>query len=261
MFMNEYFKSFSGVDHPWLKEHLANKLPALEWTVDQLRRFGLIVKVLDNAYLPRWIKMIRLHLYVASGKVVVPFHDYERVNYFYNNIFYEYDNKKPSYRKILVFSPMHFEINSTVKVEDDYSKENEEILDHLIESIYQADEMHRKNLVIQEQSQQILALVAELKLIKNSSVWRAAEFLQRLVNIKSLGKFPLLQKAALTISREGFPQFLAKTKDYLRKKGLVAKMGLIENDYEKWIRKNSQDSKGNCPIPVQTQNQYHNAGL
>jgi cellulose synthase/poly-beta-1,6-N-acetylglucosamine synthase-like glycosyltransferase len=42
----------------------------------------------------------------------------------------------------------------------------------------------------------------------------------------------------LTISRKGIPEFFAKTKDYLRKNKDVATMGLIESDYDRWIKKN-----------------------
>ena len=179
MLLNEYFKTLAGFDHPWLKEHINKKLPDLEWTVGELRKNGLIVSIFENGYLPRWAKMMRMHLFVAASGGLIPYLD--RIYSFYNKIFYEYDNKAPSYRKILVFSEEELEIKSYVKTEDDYSKGNEKILGELISSLYQlsnriglqnytqqlqakdnliqgqAQQIEAKNSVIQDQAQQISA--------------------------------------------------------------------------------------------------------
>ena len=92
--------------------------------------------------------------------------------------------------------------------------------------------------IIKEKDVHINNIEAELNLIKQSKVWRIAEFFRRLFYLKLSGKTPLLQKGMLTISREGIPVFFAKTKRYLRKNKDVATMGLIESDYDKWIKKN-----------------------
>jgi GT2 family glycosyltransferase len=249
--MNEYFKELSGVDHPWLKEHIGNKLPELEWTVDQLGKSGMIVQSFDNAYLPRFIKMMRVHLFVASGRVVVPIHDYENTNYFYNSIFYDYDNKKPSYRKILVFSPLRSALNSAVKNEDEYSRKSEEVLDQLIGSVHQANEIHRKDLAIQEQAVEIQkqtleiqALSGRLNLIEHSKVWRVAEFLRYLVYTRMLGRFRLIQRGVSTIRKDGFWRFLSRTRDHFRRSRRTAVEGLTEKDYKKWVRKTKLTNKG-----------------
>ncbi len=338
MLLDEYFKTFAGCHHPWLKEHINNKLPGLEWTVAELRKIGLTVSIFENGYLPRWSRMMRMHLYVANSEGLIPY--LERIYSFYNKVFYEYDNKGPSYRKILVFSKEGLKIKIDVKAEDDHCKGNEKILDELISSLYQLSnridlkhhaqqiqakdgviqeqaqqiqakdsviqeqaqhieakdthignlaeqidqlrkEFQAKDSVIQEQSQQIQAkdgviqeqvhqiqeqaqqiqakdgviqeqaqqiqakdgviqeqaqenltknthihnIESELSLIKQSRVWRIAEFFRRFFYIKLLGRFPLVQKGMLTISREGLLQFMTRTRGYFR------------SDYDTWIKR------------------------
>ena len=57
---------------------------------------------------------------------------------------------------------------------------------------------------------------SELNLMRQSRVWRIAEFFRRLFYLKLLGKTPLLQKGAMTISREGFKVFYYKAKNRLK---------------------------------------------
>ena len=113
------------------------------------------------------------------------------------------------------------------------------------EMAVQSRQIQAKDSALEDQSRQIQAkdthihnIESELNLMKQSRVWRIAKFFRRLFYLKLLGKIPLLQKGILTISREGFPVFFARTKRYLRKNKDVATMGLIESDYDKWIRKN-----------------------
>jgi GT2 family glycosyltransferase len=92
--------------------------------------------------------------------------------------------------------------------------------------------------IIKEKDAHIHNIETELNLIKQSKAWRTAECFRRLFYIKLLGKFPLLKKAALTVKKEGFRQFLVKTKRYLTTNKNAAILGLIERDYDKWIKKN-----------------------
>ena len=104
--------------------------------------------------------------------------------------------------------------------------------------------------LIQQQFQQIQAkdmhiqnIESELNLIKGSKVWRTREFFRRLFYIKLLGTFPLLQRALLTISREGFRHFLVKTGDYIKRNKKLISLGVFESDYDKWIKKNQLTDK------------------
>jgi GT2 family glycosyltransferase len=51
-----------------------------------------------------------------------------------------------------------------------------------------------------------------------------------------LAKFPLLQKSALTLSKDGFRTFLSKTKGYLKRNKAPIITDLIENDYDIWMK-------------------------
>jgi O-antigen biosynthesis protein len=81
-----------------------------------------------------------------------------------------------------------------------------------------------KDLVVMEQAgkiqvmdEQIRNIEFELNMIKRSRAWRAAEFFRSLVYLKILGHFPLLQRAALTISRSGFPVFWQIVKERVKR--------------------------------------------
>jgi len=83
----------------------------------------------------------------------------------------------------------------------------------------QARQIDAKENIIEEQARQIDAkdthihnIESELNMIKQSKVWRIAEFFRRLVYLKLLGKFPLLQKGLLTITRGGFETFYIKAR-------------------------------------------------
>ena len=89
----------------------------------------------------------------------------------------------------------------------------EEIFQEHVKQLEQADKwLREKDCLIREQSQQIQKIETELNLVKHSTVWRIAEFFSPLVYIRLFGKFPLLQKAALTWSREGSGVLYVKTK-------------------------------------------------
>ena len=92
--------------------------------------------------------------------------------------------------------------------------------------------------IIKEKDAHIHNIETELNLIKQFKAWRIAECFRRLFYIKFLGKFRLLEKAVLTVKKEGFRQFLAKTRRYLTINKNAAILGLIKRDYDKWIKKN-----------------------
>ena len=97
-----------------------------------------------------------------------------------------------------------------------------------LEAIIKEQDTHIGNLdaQIQAKDTHIYNIESELKLIKQSKVWRIAEVFRRLFYIKLLGKFTLLQKGMLTLRREGVLKFITKTIRY------------FESDYDRWIKKN-----------------------
>lgn len=120
----------------------------------------------------------------------------------------------------------------------------------------QEQQIQAKDAVIQEQEQQIQAkdthihnIESELNMIKQSKVWRIAEFFRRLIYQKVLGKFPLLQKGLLTITRGGFETFYIKARKKLmafyrtKKRKLQKEHKLILSNeqiepYERYVKNN-----------------------
>ncbi len=80
---------------------------------------------------------------------------------------------------------------------------------------------------------------AQIADIRNSKVWRTAELFRKIFYIQLLGRVPLLQKAALTLTREGLRAFLSKSRAYLKKSKTPVIADLMESDYDRWIKKHS----------------------
>ena len=99
-FANEMYKASHGSDYIWLKEHIANGLPALNLTIDLIEKNNLYPIIIPNGYLPRWFEMISLSL-LTEGRP-----EFSRMilqlNEFYNQNYYQCDNRDPSYRQILI---------------------------------------------------------------------------------------------------------------------------------------------------------------
>lgn len=246
-------------EHQQLKEHIDNKLPTLDAVKTFLDQKGFPYCYFEGGYLNNFLLMMMVKHYVMALPDSTELQS--MIDRFYNLNFYESDQRSPGYRKTFVIAKDRSYDKILKKIDNKFTLYREKYKYLTLEKSdltqlqlllnleqlsitrkiqEQSQQIQEHNLVIQEQSQQIQALVGELKLIKNSRMWRAAEFFRRLVFIKLLGKFPLLQKGAQTISKDGFPQFLTKTKNYLRKK---AATGLIQNDYKKWIKKNELPEK------------------
>ena len=100
VFANESYKLRHGFEHKWLKEHIQNGLPSLQFTLELIDRFGYNCRSIPNGFLPRWFEMISLILTTERNpefsKIVA------EINEFYNTKFYEYDNQSPAYRQVLV---------------------------------------------------------------------------------------------------------------------------------------------------------------
>ncbi|MGE0085827.1 MAG: glycosyltransferase [Desulfococcaceae bacterium] len=80
---------------------------------------------------------------------------------------------------------------------------------------------------------------AQLADIRKSKAWRTAEVFRKMFYIQLLGRVPLMQKAALTLTREGLRAFLSKTRAYLKKNKTPVIAELMESDYDRWIKKHS----------------------
>ncbi len=93
------------------------------------------------------------------------------------------------------------------------------------------EDMKEKDLIVHNKDTYIKNLEDELNLIKNSKVWRTADFFRNFFYIKLLGKAPLLQQVALTISRDGYLIFLNKVKAYLKKRKNPLQSKVLKKSY------------------------------
>jgi len=98
---NEFHRAVHMQENVWLGEHEQNGLPDLDWTREYFEKQGDEIFVLPNGYLPHWLAMISLLFYEAhlkgDSRLLL-----DRLNSFYNEFVYEYDNAEPSYRHLVI---------------------------------------------------------------------------------------------------------------------------------------------------------------
>jgi GT2 family glycosyltransferase/SAM-dependent methyltransferase len=90
----------------------------------------------------------------------------------------------------------------------------------------------------EELENKIKYITSEIEAIKNSRVWRLAVFIRIFFYDKLLGRFPLLHKSALYLSREGVWPFISKTTQYISVKTKFLSSRLFKNSYDRWIERN-----------------------
>src|SRR5512143_1804185 len=177
---NSFHRGACGEDFFWLKEHIDNGLPDLEETTKALGNAFPHVSVYSNGYLPRWIKMMTASVGFDGSYPVQHYSD--ALHRFYNETFYEYDNKPPSYRKVIVASKGAAGKEIPAKAEDDSSRRNEETLDWLIQHFqdiylkavlhYRDKEMKLKDGVVRQREEKIRYLETRIRDMQNSNSWR-----------------------------------------------------------------------------------------
>ncbi len=89
-----------GEGYSFIEEHRKNGLPQLLDVTEYLQQNGFHTSVLPNGYLHRWLPAISTFFLLQWR-----FHDAKlnaKANAYYNSNFYKYDNREPSYRKVLV---------------------------------------------------------------------------------------------------------------------------------------------------------------
>jgi len=165
---NNFYKGIYGDDEKWLKEHIENGLPGLDETVAELGSIYPHVAVFSNGYLNRWLKMITVHYNFLNDNLLRPY--LTSISRFYNEKFYPYDNKPPSYRKVIVASNEEIRFRAKEKAEDRTSARNEMLLDELIENMQRVYlrrsvemEIRQKEAKIKEKEEAIGRTTARLR--------------------------------------------------------------------------------------------------
>ncbi len=112
------------------------------------------------------------------------------------------------------------------KHEDFYKKNIQIWIDKLID-IEDSNRLIQEQEQIQNKDRHIQNIQSELKLnmIRSSLVWQLGEFYREIIYIKLLGRFPLVEKAVLTIRREGFVSCFYRVKAYLKRNKYFSTIG------------------------------------
>ena len=152
-FANEIYKNSHGSDYIWLKEHIANGLPSLSLTLDLVKEHHLQPVIIPNGYLPRWFEMISIFLLTegrqeSSSMMTI-------LSELYNQHFYQYDNRDPSYRKVIIIPKDGQDIDFSDLISKSVDSEdltyNNQLLESFIEKIkrsYQIDKKFAENIPI-----------------------------------------------------------------------------------------------------------------
>lgn len=133
-----------------------------------------------------------------------------------------------------------------LKDQDEFIKAQASEIQNQIEEILAKNETIQNQIekigsmavMIRDQDRHIRSIESELDLIKQSKVWKIAEWLRITVYQKLFGKFPLIQKGMMTLSRSGFRHFIKRTIAYSKRNKDRFSLGYMDSDYARWIKKN-----------------------
>lgn len=98
--VNDYYQSATGVNHPWLTEHIEYGLPKKALIEQLLSKRKLPFSVRHNQSLELWEEMVMVDMAVAmfgTPKIMAAF---TRISKVYNQHIFEYDNGNDGYRAI-----------------------------------------------------------------------------------------------------------------------------------------------------------------
>ena len=135
--VNEYYKKKYGEDYIWLKEHIENKLPDLNVTINYLNNdLQCNVDYFSHGSLEIWEKLMQLHFEVASDIKLQNFR--MNIDNFYNKYLYMYDVSDKNYREFLVVTNKENNkyYNPFIQKISNIPLQDMEYFDTLIESLY-----------------------------------------------------------------------------------------------------------------------------
>ena len=99
---NGFYRALSGLEHPWLSEHLASELPDLGQTRAQFESFGLQVETFGHGEIDLWLALMQAHLAETVYPDVVP--KVRAIYRMYARDVYRTDVREPCYRHFLFAS-------------------------------------------------------------------------------------------------------------------------------------------------------------
>lgn len=98
---NEVHRIVHRQENVWLEEHAENGLPNLAEAREFFEKHQDYITIIPNGYLPNWLAMISLTFYSSMLRDEMQ-ELFGRLNTFYNEFIYEYDNAEPCYRYLIV---------------------------------------------------------------------------------------------------------------------------------------------------------------
>jgi arylsulfatase A-like enzyme/glycosyltransferase involved in cell wall biosynthesis len=160
---NEIYKISHGSDYVLLKEHITNCLPSLNNTKDLIKDSHINPIIIPNGYLPRWIEMISVFL-LTDG--IPELSKMMRTLYeFYNQSYYQYDNREPAYHHTIIIPKTRKDTNFTnlfaLECEmNDLSIKNQ-FLEEFIEKIKMAYQVNKKIKMAYQVNEKIKEIAAK----------------------------------------------------------------------------------------------------
>ena len=189
-FANEVYKMSHGSDYIWLKEHIANGLPSLSLTIDLVKDYGLNPVIIPNGYLPRWFEMISTFL-LTEGKpefsqMITTLYE------FYNQNYYQYDNRDPAYRQVIIIpkgeSNIDFSDLLSKNVDSEGLTDNNQLLESFIKNInrsYQINEKSQSRAIILK-NEQLAELSHNIQSLEQVSTAKDEQLAELSHNIQDL---------------------------------------------------------------------------
>lgn len=175
---NENYKILSnGNDHLWLKEHIQNGLPTMEFIENFLNERKIQFQKIHNNRLFLWQTLIGFGFLASDNQYEFIDEKIKKFNYSYNTDVFPFDNQDPSYRKIYFIKKISNlkNIKTESKVID-----SELFLKTIKNSFDLAYDIYNLNKnSIQQKEQEILNITQNLQqkeqeiiLIKSSKFWK-----------------------------------------------------------------------------------------
>jgi hypothetical protein len=164
---NNFYKSITGKNHPWLIEHIENRLPKEADVVKFLDKNKLDYKVLNNNDIVNWNYM-QHYILLSSIDSTLP--GLTNTNRFYNENILSLENTgQESYRKIFVIGDLK---KLTLKPQNEPKSiiTQLELTDKIFLDI--AESMTDKNKTIKAQTKLISLLRDDNRLITASVSWK-----------------------------------------------------------------------------------------
>lgn len=99
---NEYFKSLTGENFIWLKEHIDEKLPSIDKTNDIIRNMNRKLINFEHGDIYLWEKLIKCHFFSAEFRETTGYRTL--IDKFYNTNIFLNDVGNKNYRTFIVYS-------------------------------------------------------------------------------------------------------------------------------------------------------------